>query len=59
MKNMMNIRLECPWCHKGETLASGKAKIKISIVCHKCGRYYTADLNTIQTECSTAYKRNK
>lgn len=51
------VHLLCPWCHKGEVLSDGKAKITISVCCPICGRYYTGDLDAIKTERSAACKR--
>lgn len=46
MKKNFYIHLVCPYCHRGEALADGKAKVTLSLVCPKCGGYYTADLET-------------
>lgn len=50
-------RLICPWCQKGLTLADGKAKVSISVMCPKCRRYYIADLDTLKTEKASALKK--
>lgn len=57
MQNNFHIHLICPYCHKGEALADGKAKVTLSIRCPKCGRFYTADLDTMQTEPSQPLRR--
>lgn len=56
MKNY-TIHLVCPYCHKGETLADGRAKVTLSIMCPKCGGFYTADLDTMKTERAKACRR--
>ena len=50
MKKNFYIHLVCPYCHRGEALADGKAKVTLSLVCPKCGGYYTADLETMKTD---------
>lgn len=51
------IHLVCPYCHKGEALADGRAKVTLSIMCPKCGGFYTADLDTMKTERAKACRR--
>ena len=48
----------CPWCHHGEVLSDGRAKVTISTVCSKCGRVFLADLDTMHTERSSPQRRN-
>lgn len=56
MKNY-TIHLVCPYCRKGEALADGRAKVTLSIMCPKCGVFYTADLDTMKTERAKACRR--
>lgn len=56
MKNY-TIHLVCPYCRKGEALADGRAKVTLSIMCPKCGGFYTADLDTMKTERAKACRR--
>jgi phage FluMu protein Com len=55
--NQYNRKLVCPWCNKGEVLADGKAKVTLSIMCPKCSRFFTGDLDTLKTERAVAQKR--
>ena len=57
MKKNFYIHLVCPYCHRGEALADGKAKVTLSLVCPKCGGYYTADLETMKTDKAKACRR--
>lgn len=41
----INKRIPCPWCERGAVIGSEDAKGKISVVCPKCGRCFTADLD--------------
>lgn len=54
---LFNRHLKCPWCKKGEVLANGNADVEISVQCTKCGRYFTGNLKTLQTEKSKACRR--
>lgn len=49
--------LVCPWCHQGEVLADGKAKLSISAQCPKCHRFFVGSLDSLKTERSSACKR--
>lgn len=51
------IHLKCPWCEKGETLADGRAKVTISVLCGRCTRPYIADLDTMKTERAKPQRR--
>lgn len=52
------IHLKCPYKNcTGETLADGRAKITISVVCSKCKRVYCADLDTLKTFPAKAQRR--
>ena len=53
----MKYHMPCPWCEAGETLSDGRSKVTISVVCGKCGRTYTADLDTLHTERSKPLRR--
>lgn len=57
MKNGFNRHLVCPWCHKGEILADGKAKVTVSVMCPKCSNFFAGDLDTLQTERTKACRR--
>ena len=46
MKRKMEKKIPCPWCERGAVLGSEDAKGSVSVVCPKCGRCFTADLNT-------------
>lgn len=53
-----SIHLPCPYPHcKGETLADGRAKVTISVVCPKCRNTYIADLDTLKTYPSSPQRR--
>lgn len=56
-KRNFYIHLVCPHCHKGEALADGRAKVTISLMCPKCGSFFTADLDTLKTERTNACRR--
>lgn len=47
----------CPWCKKGEVLSDARGKITLSIQCPKCGHIFTADMDRLTTDRSTAQKR--
>lgn len=52
------IHLLCPYDRcKGETLADGRAKVTISVICPKCGNTYLADLDTMKTYRSKPQRR--
>lgn len=55
--NGFNRHLKCPWCHEGEILADGKAKVSVSVQCTKCRRFFVGSLDSLKTERSTACKR--
>lgn len=57
MQKQFNIHLVCPYCHKGEALADGKGKITLSLMCPKCGGFFTADLDTLKIERAKACRR--
>ena len=54
---LFNRYLKCPWCRDGEVLADGKAKVRISVQCPKCHKFFTGSLDTLITERSAACKR--
>lgn len=49
--------LSCPWCHKGEVVATGGGNAAISIQCPKCKHFFRIDLLTFRTEKSIAVRR--
>lgn len=49
--------LKCPWCHDGEVLADGKAKVSVSVQCPKCSKIFVGSLDSLITERSKACKR--
>lgn len=49
--------LKCPWCHDGEVLADGKAKVSVSAQCPKCHKFFIGSLDSLKTERSSACKR--
>ncbi len=56
-KQNYSLRLICPWCQKGAVLTQGRANVRISVQCSKCGRFYSADLNTMETQRTSACRR--
>jgi|GEM_PF-769262 len=56
-KQNYSLRLICPWCQKGVVLTQGRANVRISVQCSKCGRFYSADLNTMETKRTSACRR--
>lgn len=48
MAKQFNIDYPCPWCKKSHLYADDRAKVKVSAVCHICGRKYIADLYDMQ-----------
>lgn len=55
--NDFSRHLKCPWCHEGEILADGKAKISVSVQCPKCRKIFVGSLDSLITERSKACKR--
>lgn len=53
------IHLKCPWCHKSETLGTGKAILKTSHVCSKCKKVYIVDWYTLQTSRASPQRRTE
>lgn len=49
--------LSCPYCGQCKVLADGKGKISISTQCPKCHRFFIESLDTLETECGEAHKR--
>lgn len=48
--------LPCPWCHKGEVIATGGGNAAVSIQCPKCKHFFRINLLTYQTEKSIAVR---
>lgn len=55
--NSKVLHLKCPWCEKGEILASGRASVEISAQCPKCHKFFIGNLYTLRTEKSKACRR--
>lgn len=51
------LHLVCPHCRKGEVLADSNAKVTISVMCPKCGDFFTADLDTGETKRAKPCRR--
>lgn len=49
--------VQCPWCHKGEVVATGGGNAAISIQCPKCKHFFRVDLTTFVVEKSLAIRR--
>ena len=45
-KTRLEKKIFCPWCERGAVIGSEDAKGRVSVVCPKCGRCFTADLGT-------------
>jgi len=50
IKKKLEKKIPCPWCERGAVIGSKDAKGSISVVCPKCGRCYTVDLETGKRE---------
>lgn len=48
------IKLVCPWCNKGKTMADHTADVNISCQCGVCRKYYVANLSTRRVQKARA-----
>ena len=47
---MIEHKILCPFCYKGEVYAEGAGNVSITLMCPKCTRCFRVRLNDFSTE---------
>lgn len=56
-ENLVENRVECPWCGKGAVYTEGSGKAAVTVRCPKCMHFFRIHLDDYRTEKVQAHKR--
>lgn len=56
-ENLVENRVDCPWCEKGAVYTEGNGKAAVTVRCPKCMHFFRIHLDDYRTEKVQAHKR--